>query len=172
MTRRKRSMRSMRSTQKRSKRSIRGGVRVKSKGRSFTQKYNTHRAKKLTTGVSLKPSSSRVRFPSARALRNFMKHRDLYPNAASAAAEMHAEKEAKRAAKKESLISGPNAPNEMSFAEQVKIVEEEQAAHAAHSAHQMNSLASALGKASIAASSTLPPYTMNRSHKPSYKKSK
>jgi len=164
MTRRKRSTRSMRRT--------RGGVRVKSKGLSFTQKHKMHRAKRLTTGVSLKPSSSRVRFHSARAAKHFRKHRDLYPNAASAANEMHAEKEAKRAAKRESLISGPNAPNQMSFDRQVNIVEEEQAAHAAHFAQQMNSLVSALGNASIAASSKLPPYTMNHSHKPSYTPSK
>ena len=171
MTRRKRSMRSMRKRSTRSMRSTRGGVRVKSKGRSFTQKYKKLRAKKLKHGhqyVSLEPQRQYIRFPSARAAKRFTKHPYNHPSAAYAAAEMHAKKEAKQA----SLISGPNAPNQMSFAEQVKIVEEAQAAHAAHSAQQMNSLVSALGKTSIAASSKHPPYTMSRSHKPSYTRSK
>ncbi len=145
MTRRKRSTRSMcstrskRSTQKRSKRSTRGGVRVKSKGPSFTQKYNTHRAQKLTTGVSLKPSSRRVRFPSARALRNFRKRRYLYPNAASAAAEMHAEKYA-------NSVSSKTAPNDIPFEEQVSMVEQFQKEQ---NEQNLNSMTAAMGRASI-----------------------
>lgn len=131
MTRQKRSTRSKRST--------RGGVRARSKGQTFKQKHETHRKKKLTNGVSLKPSSSRVRFHSARAARHFRKHRDLYPNATSAAAELRAEKYA-------SIVSSKTAPNEIPVEEQASMVEQFQKEQ---NEQNLNSVTAAMGRASI-----------------------